>query len=1198
MNYNSIFMRKSVSPFSTLNSNIESLNAEIGKLKAKINSELKKLDKRSGISTDFVNKYIDVILSRDYYANEISAHYEYLSNLKLKKVMKDMVESYNKFLSNPDNVQTKANKSTKISFKDEHPKYFVKSGNDITGFDVQEHGVDRNPQRVKRIVSSKVLSPLGCTLNGETVMAFIKLEFEQDSDFYGQTERVTEIRLMMMPPNETKWVDAPTKVYNLQGGLVGDLNNIGKVSGSVEELTSNVLTLGDPSHTDEERYKQLVFKTTDSGTILLIMKNGCYKHGLTVLRYSEERRCWDALINSRYGLDTNGDIQNKVISNNSGSYRSYTNDILQHFGKPMLSGVTDDGTPDYHYDNLSIDETFVYEERGSKYYALYIGFELGKEHTFAEWNVDWSPGMGGYHFNNSNIPYIPVYVFTSVYDEYYSLIDTNCIDFHGKIASYGGEYGWYYGGYVINVGVFSGMYLNEGFVGDSSSICPIPTKYGNQVVTNFRIMMPTVLKYNKNEGLTMRFMYIFYMNPNNVGSFFDQSHDYSYRYIHTFGSADVNFKTRNVEVTKNSTFSTVSKLGQSNGRQNVYVYSTHKPFATIFHPDTKKFDPMNFFQFSERIRLPFVQGYTTPSSTFSIEYNNYLDVMLRYELVYPNWQPSYDYCFSFIPLYDANHQYVNVEFGEELLEYTRLLPTSSISSIVNGYDVDTDEDAIANIYSTDTVNYNKDKINPYYPSHDCVVSVNRKHLLNPFRPKNMYLNPLSYTIADDQDLEVYANSKDAATKNKLGKILLPFNDGDLIQVVDIEQFFACNVIPRNGYYYDDVDYVEDCDTAYLTGCWMVEPPRLNSDSELKDLVMRLNVKGKYKKNQQYDHREFPDPYNVYSSVNDIIPSAYRYSIDPNSEITFECVGVDENGQCQSTRFLTFGKSDPTTGTNDGLLHYKEHSITCNNVSEDIPFDIPLTEEFYSDSGAYLKYQPVDYRYNTHREVCTRVAIAFKLTGKPNHDTCVTFDLVLYSEHYPFMRDTRRFMVTWNENEKSWYIDFIRKQYSSLLRVFPLSELECKLDVIKNVTEEYLQLVFYAERNGKYVDLNCADISDIYDFHFLSSPGVVPDLDKKASNYAYVYMVKSKFLAEKYKDHNGPYTVNNHNMRLSITNVGVPVGTDDGETISYEIGLEGVQISESNIAAGGTKCGTFRIFCDDEMGFTYANMDPIRIGEFL
>lgn len=1188
MNYNSIFMRKSVSPFSTLNSNIESLNTEIGKLKAKINSELKKLDKRFDIATDFVNKYIDVILSRDYYANEISAQYEYSSNLKLKKAMKDMVESYNKFLSNPDNVQTKANKTTKISFKDEHPKYFVKSGNDITGFDVQEHGVNRSPQRVKRIVSSKVLSPLGCTINGETVMAFIKLEFEQDSDFYGATERTTEIRLMMMPPNETKWVDAPTKVYDLQGGLIGDLNNMGVWDGPTpNSLDSNELILGYVGETYEERFKRIVFKTTDSGTILLIMLIPAMHDALTILRYDESKMCWFALINSRYGLDPNGDLYNKVLNPN-GIYNYVGDGLLSHPGKPMLTGVSQDmgGNPVYHYDNLSIDETYVYDENGKKHYTLYICYGLGKEHEFANWEIGRIAATGSLYFYNSSLPENHIYVFTSTYSEDFSYQNNS---FHNIMPrpTYSNP-GWYWG---ANYSSYHDYYSNYSDVyptgGDDyvSGIHTIPTCEYNYVVTSFRILMVSVASCKPGRGPILRFMFTFYLNPDKINGgegVFNPNQK-----VYTFGCLDLDCETGTTSVSERSCFETTAKVGtiiEHETYTDTKIHSTHRPFCTTFDKE------MKLYQFSERIRLPFADTIIWDDGSVNVSRRSFLDIKLINPEPKGRDHVIVDY-FSPLPLYDYNITNVSNYTYAQYLYTESLFPTASLHDVAEMRDIPNDSIAMA---------YYKIIGGIFYVDNtDCVIQpdtfdvdydVTHVPLLH------MCMNPLSYTIADDQDMEIYPDSK-VATKNKLGKILVPFlTNIYTLHLADIEQFFRCN-IGNEGDYYDAPDY-DFIYNGYRSGSWSVfTTTERYGEPVKKDIVMRLNVKGRYKKNQQYDHREFSNLYNNYGPADVIIPSAYRYSIDPNSEITFEYIYLGEDDVCRSVKFLTFGKSDPTTGTNDGLLHYKEHNIRCmpEDVEViDVPFDIPLTEGYYIDME-HLQYHPVDYRYNTHREVCTRVAIAFKLTGKPNHDTCVTFDLVLYSEHYPFMRDTRRFTVTWNENEKSWYIDFIRKEYSSSRRIFPISGFECKLDVIKNVTDEYLRLVFYARRNDKYVDLNCADIGDIRNFHFL---GYSPEFGKKASNYANEYMVKSRFFAEKYKDHNGPYTVNNHNMRLSITNVGVPVGTDDGETISYEIGLEGVQISESDINSGGSLLGTFTIFCGFETNLTNMNMDPIRIGEFL
>lgn len=1175
MNYNFIFMRKSISPYNVINENIGELNKNIVRLKNSIDSELSKLKNKSSKAVDFVNTYINTILSRDYYANGLSASYEHDNDLEIKKTTFDLSEAYKKFLSSINEIKKESKSPSRILYKDMQPKYFIKSGNDVTT-DIKTTGEAKYSNFTKRIVSTKVLTPLGCTLNGETVMAFIKIEFEQASTLIaGETERVTECRLMMMPPNETKWVDAPTKVYDLQGELIGDLNIISTWTGPPPtSLGSNKLVLGLTGETYEERFKKVVFKTTDSGTILLIMLNPAEHDALTILRYDESKMCWFALINSRFGLDVNGDLYSKVLSPLS-STAIVGRDVLSHYGKPMLTGVSqkEDGSSDYHYDNLSIDETYVYDENGKRYYTLYICYGLGKEHDFAIWTVQSMVEIESFtvyrRFRNDYIPSSSnsTYVFTSTYSEDFSYQNNS---FQNIMSFSIDSRGWYFG-----ISWLKGRYEDVYFDakrGYESGIHTIPTYEMNCVVTSFRIPMVSVASCKPGSGPILRFMFTFYMNPDKFTN--KVSVAQSKRKVYTFGCLDLDCQTGAISVSKDSWFSMVAIVGDTLGLSgsdmitSTMVHSTHRPFCTTFDKE------MEIYQFSERIRLPFADYKQLDGTPARISQRSFLDV----KLICPKHTFSTGYTdsksFTLLPLYDYNIHDVNTGFGDTIYATESLFPTASLHDISK--DTVAVDDSICILYRALTdgeYTEIKDRV-IQFETWDIDFDLQHK-LLN-----HMCMNPLSYTIADDQDMEIYPSEKYIAnTKNKLGKILVPFlTNIYTLHLVDVEQFFRCNI--ENGSdYYDAPDYYSNND-GYTTSSWSIyTTTERYGEPVKKDIVMRLNVKGKYKRNRSFDTRSFADMYRP--SAEGEPASAYRYSIDPNSEITFEYVYLGEDDVCRSVKFLTFGKSDPTSQTNNGILHYKEHHMQCGPDGVDVvdvPFDIPLTELKIGDKPSYLPTEDVSRK-------CNKISIAFKLTGTPNLETCAIFDLVLFSENYPFMKDTRRFMITWKDG--SWYIDFVRKEYPTIdgnrKFIFPISKYSCKLDVLKETDNSCVKLVFW--NDDPNLDLNCSNVGDIENLYEKNM--------EKSSNFVNNYIAQSRFLADKYKDHDGPYNIACHNMRLNIVNVGVPVGTDDGETPSYEIDLEGVQLTQDT-ADTGMPLGSMKIFCESEI----QNInEPINIGTF-
>lgn len=268
-------------------------------------------------------------------------------------------------------------------------------------FDAITFSSTDNGIRFEAIDSYEVVSPMGCTINGELIMAFLKLNIKyKDSDgtdletlptIDQLTETKTEYRLMMLSSNSTEWVDAPTDVYDLDGNLIGNLNNTimsteRNVENLPDELPDNKLYLG-WSDINTCLKNIVAFKSTDSNNIFIVYFCTAKKHAITILRFNRYRNCWDAVVNSKFGMDENGYIYEMfkkwfgkdIITCDeafpvSGAGRSRRNSILT-------------GTYDYYnssaravqpFNSLTMDECFVKEDREYKYYATYVMYGIQK----------------------------------------------------------------------------------------------------------------------------------------------------------------------------------------------------------------------------------------------------------------------------------------------------------------------------------------------------------------------------------------------------------------------------------------------------------------------------------------------------------------------------------------------------------------------------------------------------------------------------------------------------------------------------------------------------------------------------------------------------------------------------------------------------------------------------------------------------
>ena len=262
-------------------------------------------------------------------------------------------------------------------------------------------GSTNNGIRFEAVDSYEVVSPMGCTINGELIMAFLKLNIKyKDSDgsdletlptIDQLTETKTEYRLMMLTSNSTEWVDAPTDVYDLDGNLIGNLNHMiftntgtGTITPLSDELSENKLAVGWGGDPEVDFRSIFAFKTTDSDNIFLFYLCSAKKHGVTLLRFNRYKNVWDAIVNSKFGMDENGYIyemckkwfgEDIVLADTA--FPSCSADRFR--GNTVFTGAREFYTTDTQpFNSLTMDECFVKEDNEYKYYALYMMYGINK----------------------------------------------------------------------------------------------------------------------------------------------------------------------------------------------------------------------------------------------------------------------------------------------------------------------------------------------------------------------------------------------------------------------------------------------------------------------------------------------------------------------------------------------------------------------------------------------------------------------------------------------------------------------------------------------------------------------------------------------------------------------------------------------------------------------------------------------------
>lgn len=217
-------------------------------------------------------------------------------------------------------------KSDKIIFEDLQPKYYSGSqtiqkpeGVKITNVEGTTVSTTNSGFNYRKPTGNFwVVSPMGCNQNAEYVVAFIKIEYEFCANVVPSnqdpvTEKTYEYRLMMMRPNENVWVDAPTDILdpNSDNRWVGNFNmpvygeyeyndesnsdspGPGFCIGSLPHYNNNI---------DDIYWNEVVFKTTDSDSILMIVFNGSKVDALNLYLLDIESKCWFRIDSLTEGL--------------------------------------------------------------------------------------------------------------------------------------------------------------------------------------------------------------------------------------------------------------------------------------------------------------------------------------------------------------------------------------------------------------------------------------------------------------------------------------------------------------------------------------------------------------------------------------------------------------------------------------------------------------------------------------------------------------------------------------------------------------------------------------------------------------------------------------------------------------------------------------------------------------------------------
>lgn len=337
----------------------------------------------------------------DFYANSL-----YHQLIDLKKYPRTL-SSMNTFNKEWNNTYVKVETILSEIMKRDDIHYRINGFKDnSTNHNIDKYGTVKirvkGDGRIIRetISSSKVISNLGCNINGEKIYAFHEIIYdcftvdEVGSEGTPSGQR-TEIKLMMLKnPTSTEWVDAPSDIY-YNNQLVGSINELHT---STEKSDYNNCPYLDVNTKDIKFYTKinlnpedgninslykdyLAFKTGHDDCLICVFFNGSSSEGVSILKLDPTHNVW-LLINPK---------NNKIIFD--WLYPDNTRQLYvdafpadgedKARGNAFLTGEsympkTTNPFKKSPFNSLNLDEIKVFEDENTITYAIFLGYGLQK----------------------------------------------------------------------------------------------------------------------------------------------------------------------------------------------------------------------------------------------------------------------------------------------------------------------------------------------------------------------------------------------------------------------------------------------------------------------------------------------------------------------------------------------------------------------------------------------------------------------------------------------------------------------------------------------------------------------------------------------------------------------------------------------------------------------------------------------------
>lgn len=846
-----------------------------------------------------------------------------------------------------------------------------------------------NGIRFEAVDSYEVVSPMGCTINGELIMAFLKLNIKyKDSDgsdletlpaIDQLTETKTEYRLMMLTSNSTEWVDAPTDVYDLDGNLIGNLNNMKVASQSSsatlpDELSNNELYFGWSGGDYGFLLNNLLaFKSTDSNNIFLVYFCSAKKHAITILRLNRYRNCWDAVVNSKFGMDENGYIYEmfkkwfgKDIDTPSEAFPG--GGVDRSRGNAILTGAKEffQTNTKFPSNELSMDECFVKEDNDYKYYVTYVTYGVFKSEKVRN-DDEYS------YFENNGKQYVK-----SITKLGPTSSKKSFLFFTYKVSKKDGSF------YRIST------FRKEPLVVDCNLDVPVSSVQKKECL-----------------GWVINSPYDIHV----LGGWW-MSDPLSIWRIHT--------PSIRVSVKNGEPFITFSYIGQYGSSWSGHGYNDPGVLiVNILHKITFDIDGMN----EERVSV-YNRSYYDVSARSSSDYRmnllSYSSPLRTWSLPYPSDLPEL-YCINRYPIhyisYNNKTDHNGLMFTNDFsIQCTALgdmhfLPNVTGTSGSNDIAYATDFSGMRYIGDIPfTSKYN------YFPRTNHGAQTQYANIAGSLWIKNidttddkfygvipygsLSLNTLSYTLSDSfyTYLAPQTDGKVKESRFLFGKVLVPLVVGEVVPnnwmekypkyktyvaLVELSEIYgAYGLLDSEEFKLKDLVYYKETPTdyeitpeSYIKGVIIpLEGTFDGTTREIVDVILRLRINGQYYSINNPPHFNYQDAAQTdstngltlgakqntlmdpaisdnYMSVDNY--NVYRYLVDTSSEIYFEMVLVKKDGTCTVMNIDKYGGllendfyddiiklgSLPGTG--------KTHDVLSeNNVKTTVKYK-PYTENGYT-----------------------------------------------------------------------------------------------------------------------------------------------------------------------------------------------------------------------------------------------------------